>query len=95
MAPVEPFDAEEFWEDLLAFVEDKRVVPIVGPELLTIDWNGKPALLYRVVAEALLTKYKLPEAAGNLRNNHELDDAGHDEKAEGCKSHRFRQTDEV
>ena len=75
MAPVEPFDAEEFWEDLLAFIEDKRVLPIVGPELLTIDWNGKPALLYRVVAEALLTKYKLPEAAGTLRDNHELDDA--------------------
>jgi len=29
-------DVEEFWDDLLALVEEGRVIPVVGPELLTV-----------------------------------------------------------
>ena len=46
-------DAEELWEDLLAFIEGGRVIPVVGGELLTVEVGGTPIPLYRVVAERL------------------------------------------
>ncbi len=58
------FEIEEFWDDLLAFIEEGRVIPVVGPELLTIQQDGLPAVpLYRAVADRLLAihKLKLPE----------------------------------
>lgn len=51
------FEVEEFWEDLLAFVEEGRVIPVVGTELLTIEDNGRSVPLYHAVAERLLKKY--------------------------------------
>jgi hypothetical protein len=74
-----PFDAEEFWEDLLALIEAKDVMPVVGAELLTIEDSGKQVPLYRAVAERLLRKYGLSATAlpgGEvLREHHELNDA--------------------
>jgi hypothetical protein len=74
-----PFDAEEFWEDLLAFIEAKDVIPVVGAELLTIEDSGMQVPLYRAVAERLLSKYGLSATAlpgGEvLREHHELNDA--------------------
>src|SRR5262245_7763816 len=52
-------EPEEFWEDLLAFIEEGRVVPVVGPELHTIVINGQTLPLYCVLAERLLQKYGL------------------------------------
>jgi hypothetical protein len=73
------FETEEFWEDLLAFIERRRVVPVVGAELLTIDEGGESVPLYQAVAERLLNKYGLSRrngAAGiTLRRHHELNDA--------------------
>ena len=74
-----PFDAEEFWDDLLAFVEEGRVLPVIGAELLTVDQGGVSVPLYRLVAERLLAKYglspvNLPGGAV-LRPQHELNDA--------------------
>src|SRR5215831_4986788 len=55
-----PFEAEEFWDDLLAFIEEGRVIPVVGAELLAIQEEGLPAVpLYRAVADRLLKLYKL------------------------------------
>lgn len=72
------FDPEEFWDDLLAFVEAGRVIPIVGGELLTIEDGETTRSLYRVVATRLLNKYRssalpVPEIA--LRDGRELNDA--------------------
>jgi hypothetical protein len=80
MAPqTTPFDEEEFWDDLLAFTEDRRVIPIVGSELLTIQEAGTSVPLYRAVAESLLNKYGLSAAPADngipLRKYHELNDA--------------------
>jgi hypothetical protein len=73
-----PFDVEEFWEDLLAFIEDRRVIPVVGAELLTVEQDGKQVPLFRVVADRLLSKYGLSATAlpsGEvLREHHELND---------------------
>ena len=47
---------EDAWEDLLSFIEDRRVIPIVGPELLMVQIEGRPRLLYDWVAERLAQK---------------------------------------
>src|SRR6476619_5450771 len=78
--------SEEFWDDLLAFMEEGRVVPVVGPELLTIAVNGRETSLYRALAEQLLRANGLEpsdpnssaEPADNqvpLREDLELNDA--------------------
>lgn len=55
------FEVEEFWDDLLSFIETNRVIPVVGPELLTLQ-NGVP--LYRAVSNRLLSRYGLSAEAG-------------------------------
>jgi hypothetical protein len=47
---------EDAWEDLLNFIEEKRVIPIVGPELLKVDTESGPRLFYDWVAEKLASK---------------------------------------
>ncbi|HVF65150.1 MAG TPA: toll/interleukin-1 receptor domain-containing protein [Casimicrobiaceae bacterium] len=47
---------EDAWEDLLDFIEERRVIPIVGPELLKVDTESGPRLLYDWVAEKLAVK---------------------------------------
>jgi hypothetical protein len=74
---------EEFWGDLLAFIEEGRVVPVVGPELHTIAVGGHEQPLYRALAERLLNKYGFEasdaEAPADgrvvLRKHLELNDA--------------------
>ena len=81
------FDAEDFWADLLAYLDEKQVIPIVGEELLEIDEAGEQVPLYRAVASRLLGRYEMtPYPAGGtaasvseggvvLRPHHELNDA--------------------
>ena len=52
--------AEEFWEDLLANIEERRVIPIVGPELVAFDRDGTRTTLNRLVAEKLTEKLRIP-----------------------------------
>ena len=47
---------DEAWGDLLDYIEDRRVVPIVGPELLRVDTDTGPRLLYDWLAEKLAAK---------------------------------------
>src|SRR5215813_1843417 len=81
-------DAEEFWEELLAQIEAGGVIPVVGPELLTVVVDGRSAPLYRLLAERLLAKYGLTASEASLesvaepnketvslRPDHELNDA--------------------
>ena len=72
-------DTEEFWDDLLLYVRRKRVIPVIGAELLTFDDGGGPVSLYGTIADRLLKKYGIStplltdERA--LRPGHELNDA--------------------
>jgi hypothetical protein len=76
---------EEFWDDLLAFIEERRVIPVVGPELLTVHDQGREVGLYRLLAERLLAWKGLQPADETsqddsgakilLRPHHELNDA--------------------
>ncbi len=44
---------DDAWEDLLSFIEERRVIPIVGPELLQVNTERGPRLLLDWVAEKL------------------------------------------
>lgn len=51
--------ADEFWEDLLANIEERRVIPIVGPGLLTFERDGARVDFNRLVAEKLTEKLRI------------------------------------
>jgi len=50
-----PFN-DDAWEDLLNYIEEKRVIPIVGPELLRVETDTGPRLLYDWLAEKLAAR---------------------------------------
>jgi len=54
---------DEFWEDLLAYLEEGRVVPIVGPELATVSRPTGIATVHRVIAEKLAERLRLDACA--------------------------------
>ena len=54
---------EDGWEDLLNFIEERRVVPIIGPELLKVETEAGPRLLYDWVAEKLAGKLAIDTSA--------------------------------
>jgi hypothetical protein len=52
LLPLSSLD-DDAWDDLLSFIEERRVIPIIGPELLMVNPDGGPRLLYDWVAEKL------------------------------------------
>jgi len=61
--PVGTFD-DDAWEDLLNFVEEKQVIPIVGPELTIVQTEAGPENLYAWLARSLANRLGLPAAPG-------------------------------
>lgn len=57
------------WEDLLMYIREQRVVPIIGPELLIVrDETGAEVPLYRLVARKLAEELKVePSSATDDR----------------------------
>ena len=51
-APLATLD-DDAWDDLLNFIEERRVIPIIGPELLKVETEAGPRLLYDWIAERL------------------------------------------
>ena len=49
-----------FWDDLFEYVEDRRVIPILGPDLLSIRQAGGEKRLFRLVAERLAERLSVP-----------------------------------
>jgi len=47
---------DDAWEDLLSFIEERRVIPIVGPELLLVSTDSGPRLLLDWLAEKLAAR---------------------------------------
>jgi hypothetical protein len=60
--PSASFD-DDVWEDLLNYIEEKRVVPIVGPELLKVETETGPRLLNGWLAEKLAARLNLDGAS--------------------------------
>ena len=53
---------DEAWEDLLNFIDERRVIPIIGPELLQVETETGPRLLYDWVAEKLAARLNVDTA---------------------------------
>jgi hypothetical protein len=47
---------DDAWDDLLSFIEERRVIPIVGPELLMVSTERGPRLLFDWAAERLAAR---------------------------------------
>ncbi|MDH4181408.1 MAG: TIR domain-containing protein [Betaproteobacteria bacterium] len=69
--PAQELD-DDAWDDLLSFIEERRVIPIIGPELLEVETPAGPRLLYEWVAERLAEK--LGVDASQLRQPLTLND---------------------
>ena len=54
---------EDAWEDLLNFIEERRVIPIIGPELLQVETESGQRLLYDWVAEKLAARLNVDTTA--------------------------------
>lgn len=60
-------DLESFWDELLAFVEARSVIPIIGPELAMVEYEGRREPFQRLLARQLAMRLKLsglPESPG-------------------------------
>ncbi len=53
---------DDAWDDLLNYIEEKRVIPIIGPELLKVDTDSGPRLLYDWIAGKLAVKLNVDTA---------------------------------
>ena len=53
---------DDAWDDLLNFIEERRVIPIIGPELLKVETETGPRLLYDWIAEKLAGKLNVDTA---------------------------------
>jgi hypothetical protein len=54
---------DDAWDDLLNYIEERRVIPILGPELLRVETGSGPRLLYEWVAEKLAVRLGVDAAA--------------------------------
>jgi len=53
---------DDAWDDLLSFIEERRVIPIVGPELLRVPTDGGPRMLFDWAAERLAARLNVNTA---------------------------------
>src|SRR5688572_29405128 len=61
-------NTERLWDQLLDFIADGRVVPVIGPELLMLDIDGEAALLYSYLARQLANRLQIEFEAGDALN---------------------------
>ncbi len=62
-------ELDEFWEEMLAFVEERRVIPVVGPELLLVEAEGTKLPLYQLVAHKLAERLRIADLPGSYTLN--------------------------
>ena len=63
---------EDFWDNLLDYIQDRTVVPVIGSELVTVRQGDTDVPLYRWIAQRLAGDLKLP--ADELPEGYELND---------------------
>ena len=61
-AVLQDFD-DDAWDDLLNYIEERRVIPIIGPDLLRVQTDGGLRPLYEWLAEKLAAKLAVDAAA--------------------------------
>ncbi len=52
-------NTERLWEQLLDFIEDGRVIPVIGQELLLLEINGEKKLLHNHLAQQLAKRLQI------------------------------------
>ena len=52
--------SERFWEDLLLFIEEGKVIPVVGPELVTVRDGALDVPLYSWLVRRLAGVIECP-----------------------------------
>lgn len=50
-----------FWDDLLELIDERRVIPILGPELLRVSFNGQEVPLHQALAARLAERLGFKE----------------------------------
>lgn len=53
-------EGPRFWDQLLQIIEEGRVVPVLGPDLLVAEVDGRPVRLYPFLAERLAEYLEVP-----------------------------------
>lgn len=61
-------DQDNFWDELLTYIEAHSVIPVVGPELVIVEHDGRREPYYRLLARELATRLKIgdPDRATTL-----------------------------
>lgn len=57
--PTTAFEMARFWEQLLQYVEEGRVIPVIGQDLLELELGGRRVMLYDHLAGRLAGKLGL------------------------------------
>jgi hypothetical protein len=52
-------DYDSLWDELLTYVEAHSVIPVVGPEMVLVDHQGRREPYYRLLARELAARLKL------------------------------------
>src|SRR5215207_5329855 len=53
---------ESFWDNLLDYIQDRTVIPVIGSELVTVRDGDLDVPLYRWIAQRLAADLELPTA---------------------------------
>ena len=48
-----------FWDDLLLYLDQRQVIPIIGQDLLTVEFEGRSVNAYRLIAERFAQDLKI------------------------------------
>jgi hypothetical protein len=51
--------SEDFWDDILGHLRDRVLLPVIGPELVTVQDGDRRVTLSRLIGERLADHYKL------------------------------------
>ena len=51
--------AEFDWEVLLDWLENQKIIPVLGQDLLNLNTEQGPVHLYRLIADRLIAKYRV------------------------------------
>lgn len=52
-------DLESFWDEFLSFVDAGSVIPVIGPELAVLDYEGRRLTFQQLLAQELAAKFSL------------------------------------
>jgi hypothetical protein len=52
-------DRNDFWDELLAYIEAHSVIPVIGPDLVVVEYQGRREPYYQLLARELAARLKL------------------------------------